>query len=82
MDLVDRIVINPAVCLGKPVIRGTRLTVEGILELLAAGWTYGEIIKEYEIQQEDILAVLEYARKIIEEEKVYKIFAEPNELEQ
>jgi uncharacterized protein (DUF433 family) len=59
--------------MGKPCIRGRRLSVDFILELLAAGWTYEEIQEQYDLQREDILAVLEYAKRIIEEEKVYRI---------
>jgi len=81
MDLASRIVINPAVSLGKPCIRGTRITVESILELLSARWTYEQIQEEYDLKLEDILAVLDYARRIIEEEKVYKVYAETGELE-
>jgi len=73
MNLIDRITVNPKVCMGKPCIRGRRLSVDFILELLAAGWTYEEIQEQYDLQREDILAVLEYAKRIIEEEKVYRI---------
>ncbi len=73
LEFYDRISIDPEVCLGKPCIKGTRLTVEGILELLAAGWTNDEIQEEYRIEKEDILAVLNYAKQIIQQEKIYKI---------
>ena len=53
----DRIVINPKVMMGKPVIRGTRLTVQFILGLLAHGTTINEIIEEYpSLTKEDIFA--------------------------
>ena len=57
--LLDRIVLNTNVMVGKPVIRGTRLTVEYILNLLAHGATVGEILQEYAgLVEEDIQACL------------------------
>lgn len=70
MNLSDRIVLNPEICAGKPIIKGTRLKVEFILELLAEGWTYEKIAEEYDITREDILAVLEYAKKSISDEQI------------
>jgi uncharacterized protein (DUF433 family) len=62
-ELLDRIEINPAVMLGKPVIRGTRLTVEIILEKLAAGHTVEAVREDYPfLAREDVLAALAYAR--------------------
>jgi uncharacterized protein (DUF433 family) len=56
----DRITINPAVCHGKPTIRGLRYPVEMILELLEAGMSHDEILTDYpDLEREDILAVLE-----------------------
>jgi uncharacterized protein (DUF433 family) len=53
----DRITIDPAVLVGKPVIRGTRLAVEFIVGLLAQGWTVEDILKEYDhITREDVQA--------------------------
>ncbi|MFQ6093472.1 MAG: DUF433 domain-containing protein [bacterium] len=65
--LLERIVINPKVMVGKPVIRGTRLTVQYILGLLAHGATVDEILQEYEgLTQEDILACLLFATEALE----------------
>ena len=65
--LLDRIVINPKVMVGKPVIKGTRLTVEYILNLLAHGATVSEITAEYEgVSQEDIQACLLFATRSLE----------------
>jgi uncharacterized protein (DUF433 family) len=62
MPLTERIVVNPQVLAGKPVIRGTRLAVEFILELLAAGRRENEILADYPgLTREDILACLAYA---------------------
>ena len=60
--LLDRIVINPRVMVGKPIIRGTRLTVEYILNLLAHGATEAEILAEYDgLTRADIRASLLFA---------------------
>jgi uncharacterized protein (DUF433 family) len=66
-DLLGRITINPKVMAGKPVIRGTRLTVEYILNLLAHGATAAEIRTEYSgLTQEDIQACILFATKSLE----------------
>ena len=58
----DRITIDPAICHGKPTVRGLRYPVEMILELLSSGMTHGEILGDYpDLEAKDILAVLEYA---------------------
>ena len=62
--LLERITLNPKVMVGKPVIRGTRLTVEFILNLLAHGATIPEILDEYnDLKLEDIQACLLFARE-------------------
>jgi uncharacterized protein (DUF433 family) len=67
-----RLAIDPDVLLGKPVIRGTRLSVEFIIGLLADGWTEGEITANYPgITHEDILACLAYARDTLGAEKIF-----------
>jgi uncharacterized protein (DUF433 family) len=73
LETEDRIVLNPEICAGKPIIKGTRLKVDFILELLAEGWTYTQIQNEYDIQYEDILAALNYAHKIISEEQIFNV---------
>jgi len=66
-QLLERITLNPKVMVGKPVIRGTRLTVEYILGLLAHGATVAEILQEYEgLVEEDIQACLIFAAKSLE----------------
>jgi len=58
----DRIVVNPEILAGKPVVRGTRLSVEFVLELLAAGQSESEVLANYPgLSREDILACLPYA---------------------
>jgi uncharacterized protein (DUF433 family) len=69
---VDRIVIDPAVLTGKPVIRGTRLSVDFVIGLLADEWSEAEILKNYPgLSHEDISACLAYARDVLSAEKVY-----------
>ena len=66
-QMQERIVINPKVKVGKPVIKGTRLTVEYILGLLAQGATFDEILQEYDgVTSEDIQACLLFATKSLE----------------
>jgi uncharacterized protein (DUF433 family) len=60
--IAEKITVDPDVCHGKPTIRGSRLTVSTILELLAAGMTYDELLFDYEgLHLDDIYACLEYA---------------------
>jgi uncharacterized protein (DUF433 family) len=66
-QLLDRITLNPKVMVGKPVIKGTRLTVEYILNLLAHGATMEEILEEYNgLTPEDIQACLLFATRSLE----------------
>jgi len=67
-QLLKRIALNPKIMIGKPVIRGTRLTVQYILNLLAHGATVDEILQEYKgLTKEDILACLLYASETLED---------------
>lgn len=59
---LDRITVNPEVCHGKPTIRGMRIRVQDVLELLASGMSYDEILVDFdELERDDVLAVLEFA---------------------
>ncbi len=74
MNWQDRIVINPAILVGKPVIKGTRLSVEFIIDLLAQGWSESEILRNYPgLTAEDIRACLMYTSDILKTEKVYSL---------
>ena len=67
-QLLERITVNPAVMVGKPIIQGTRLTVEYIVGLLAHGATKEEILDEYNgLTAEDIYACLLFAAKALED---------------
>jgi len=66
-NLLERIISNPNVMVGKPVIRGTRLTVHYILGLLSQGITQNEILAEYnDLKKEDILACLAFATEALD----------------
>ncbi len=68
----DRIVVDPDVLLGKPVVKGTRLAVEFIVDLLAQGWSEDEIMENYPgLTPQDIRACLSYASATLHAEKVY-----------
>ncbi len=70
-DLLDRIEVNPRVMGGKPVIRGTRVTVEAILRRLAEGLSIEEILEDYPyLSIEDIKAALIYAVKVLEKHRI------------
>lgn len=59
----DGITINPDVLVGKPVIRGTRMSVEFVVGLLAGGWSIDDVVKEYDhLTRDDVLACLGYAQ--------------------
>ncbi|MGR3316882.1 MAG: DUF433 domain-containing protein [Candidatus Anammoxibacter sp.] len=69
----ERIIIDPEIQHGKPVIKNTRVPVARIIGGLAGGMAIDEVINEYEISEEDIRAALKYACELIEEEEFYPI---------
>ena len=76
-QLLERIVLNPKVMLGKPVIKGTRLTVEFILNLLAHGATVEEILDEYEgLTVQDIQACHLFAAKSLRDTEIVPLVSE------
>jgi uncharacterized protein (DUF433 family) len=67
-----RITLDPKVLAGKPVVRGTRLSVEFVIGLMAEGWSEADILANYSgITHEDVLACLSYARDALSSEKVF-----------
>jgi uncharacterized protein (DUF433 family) len=69
---LTRIVLDPAVLVGRPVIRGTRISVDFIIGLLAEDWSEANILSNYPgVTHEDIAACLAYAREVLTSEKVY-----------
>ncbi|MCP5103281.1 MAG: DUF433 domain-containing protein [bacterium] len=74
MNWKKRITIDPGILVGKPVIKGTRLAVEFIIELLANDWTEDEISRNYPgVTHEDIQACLAYASQLLHEERVFPL---------
>ena len=76
MNLTERITIDPTICHGKPTIRGLRYTVETILELLSSGMEIDDILADYEdLEREDILAALDYARRLSQINRIEPVSA-------
>ncbi|MCD6574005.1 MAG: DUF433 domain-containing protein [Thermoplasmata archaeon] len=69
----DKIVIDPEIRHGKPVIRGARVPVDIILGSIAGGMSIEEVAEEYGIKKEDVLAAIEYAAKLISKEEIKTI---------
>ena len=71
MNYRRRITANPEIMLGKPIIKGTRITVESILRKLAEGMNINEILEAYpHLKKEDIMAVLSYSADVISKEEM------------
>ena len=70
MEIAPRISVDEKIRFGKPVISGTRVPVDLIIGKLAGGMTYEEVMAEYGIAHEDILAVLSYAAKTLSSEEI------------
>ena len=72
MNWQERIVIDPGILVGKPIVKGTRLAVEFIVDLLAQGWSEADILRNYPgLTQQDIQACLSYASAVLRMERVY-----------
>lgn len=70
-DLLARITVNPAIFGGKPIVRGRRLAVEHVLEMLAAGDDIDTLLEGYPwLEREDVLACIEYAKRLVAHEQV------------
>ena len=71
---MSKIILNPEILAGKPIIEGTRISVEFVVELLSSGMTINEILKEYpHLKKEDILEALKYAAAVLRNEEIYQI---------
>ncbi len=76
MGWQERIELNPKVLAGKPVVKGTRLAVEFIVDLLAQGWSEDAVLNNYSgLTADDIRACLQYASAVLHAEKVYPLKA-------
>lgn len=72
MNWSERITIDPDVLVGKPIIQGTRISVELVVDLMGRGWTVDQILGEYDhLTREDIQACLAYAGDLLKSERVY-----------
>ncbi len=69
----NRVVIDPNIQHGKPVIRGTRVPITCILEGLAGGMSIKEVVQEYEVTEEDVRAALAFAGDLIDQETFYPV---------
>ena len=68
----ERVVADPAVLGGKPIVRGTRLAVDFLLDLLAAGWSEATLLEQYpQLTPQDVRACLAFAADSVREEKAY-----------
>jgi len=75
-DLLSRITVNPKVMVGKPTIRGLRITVEQVLRALSGGLTENELLEEHpDLEKADFQAIYAYATTLVEEEKVFPVGA-------
>ena len=75
-ELLRRITLNPEVMLGKPTVRGTRLTVEHIIKALAGGLTVEQLQEDFPfLEDADVRACLLYASQLLESEKVFPVAA-------
>ena len=71
MEKLDRIQINPKICLGQPVIRGTRITISVILKLLANGWSIEKVIEDYpELETADVQEAMKYAAWVVSDQLI------------
>ena len=74
MNWTERIINDPGVLVGKPVVKGTRLSVEFVVDLLANGWTTDEVLRNYPgLTSDDIRACLSYASQLLHEEQVFPL---------
>lgn len=74
MNWQERITVDPKVLVGKPIIKGTRISVEFVVDLLGRGWTVEQVLQEYDhLTPEDIQACLAYASEVLKSERVYPL---------
>ncbi|MCO6043147.1 DUF433 domain-containing protein [Aeoliella sp. ICT_H6.2] len=72
MTWQERIVVDPNVLTGKPIIKGTRMAVEFVVDLLGRGWSVDAVLREYDhLTREDVQACLAYAGEVLKSERIY-----------
>lgn len=69
----EPILMDPEICHGKPVVRGTRVPVARVLSYLAGGMTMEEVVRDYDLTPDDVLAALEYAAELVDSEQQYPL---------
>jgi uncharacterized protein (DUF433 family) len=79
MEIAPRISVDKNICFGKPVITGTRVPVDLIAGQVVGGMTIEEVMREYELEREDVLAALAYAEKEHARTKLFKLMDEIQE---
>ena len=76
MNWQERITVDREILAGKPVIKGTRISVEFVMDLLGRGWTVEQVLREYDhLTAQDIQACLAYASDVLKSERVYLLTA-------
>jgi uncharacterized protein (DUF433 family) len=74
MNWRDRITLDSKILVGKPIVKGTRISVEFVVDLLGRGWTTDQVLREYDhLTREDIQACLAYAGDVLKSERVYAV---------
>lgn len=74
MTRQNRIIVDPNILVGKPVVKGTRLAVEFVIDLLGQGWSEADVVRNYPtLTHEDILACHSYASQRLKAERVYPL---------
>jgi uncharacterized protein (DUF433 family) len=74
MSWRDRIAIDPDVLVGKPIVKGTRISVEFVIDLLARGYSKDQVLAQHDhLTEADVNACLAYAADVLQTEKVYAI---------
>jgi uncharacterized protein (DUF433 family) len=72
MNWRERIIVDPDILVGKPIVKGTRISVEFVVDLLGRGWTQEQILREYNhLSAEDVQACLAYASEVLKAERVH-----------
>ena len=72
MNWTERITVDPKILVGKPIVKGTRISVEFVIDLLGRGWTVEQVLKEYDhLTRDDIQACLAYAGDVLKSERIY-----------
>jgi uncharacterized protein (DUF433 family) len=72
MTWQERITIDPSILVGKPIIKGTRISVEFVIDLLGRGWATADVLREYDhLKPEDVQACLAYASDVLKSEEVH-----------